>query len=141
MRKKGLNQEKLVKTYAALIRPTVEYASPVWHSSLTATQSALLEKQQSQALKNIFGPELSAAKLRKKANIDLLCKRREEAVKKFTRKCLTNQRCQSWFVQRNVSVYPRRATVAYPSFREAPARTDRHRNNLMNYIVRKLNEV
>lgn len=140
LRKNGLSQEKLVRTYTALIRPTVEYASPVWHISLTASQSALLEKQQSQALKNIFGPELSAEKLRKKANIDLLCRRREEAVKKFARKCPTNQRCQSWFVQRPTSMYPRRATVAYPSYRETLARNDRHRNNPMNYVVRKLNE-
>ena len=81
LRQKGLCEEKLVKAYAALIRPTVEYISPVWHSSITAGQATLLERQQTQALKNIFGPELSAAKLRCKAKVDLLSKRRENAVK------------------------------------------------------------
>ena len=140
LRKKGLSEDKLVRTYKNLIRPTVEYACPAWHSCLTAAQAAQLEKQQTQALKNIFGYKISAAKLRMKADVDLLSKRREAATKKFAIKSLTNSRSRSWFVRRRDSVYPRRTVAAYPTYREDQARTDRHRNNPKNYLVRKANE-
>ena len=140
LRKKGLSEEKLVRAYKGLIRPTIEYASPAWHSSITAGQAADLERQQTLALRNIFGPSMSANKMRKRAGIDTLTKRRESAVKKFAIKCTTNPRCQSWFTERPPRQYPRRSSVHYPVYREELARTDRHRNNPKNYIVRKANE-
>ena len=77
LRKKGLCEEKLIKAYTSLIRPVVEHASPVWHSSITAEQSEVLERQQIQALKNIYGTGLSAQKMRIKADIPTLRARRE----------------------------------------------------------------
>ena len=92
LKRKGLSEESLLKTCKCLIRPSLEYAAAAWHSLLTAGQSALLEKQHSQALKNIFGPSLSAAKLRKKADIETLHGRREALVTKFAKKSLANPR-------------------------------------------------
>ena len=83
LRKKGLPTEKLVKAYTSLIRPVVEYASPVWHSSITVEQSERLERQQGQALKNIFGVGLSMSKMCDKAAIPTLRSRREKAGLKF----------------------------------------------------------
>ena len=140
LRKKGLPEDKLIRTYKCLIRPTVEYASPAWHSLLTAGQAAHLERQQSQALKNIFGPGISANKMRKKAGLDLLSNRRENAVRKFGMKCLANPRCEGWFKDRGFPSYPRRVGINYPRYIEESARTDRHRNNPKNYIVRMLNQ-
>ena len=56
LRKRGLDQERLVHVYKTLIRPSVEYLAPVWSSMITAEQAEQLERQQVQALKNIFGP-------------------------------------------------------------------------------------
>ena len=67
-----MKEEHLVNAYKGLIRPSVEYATPAWHSLITAQQAAGLEKQQVQALKNIFGVGLSANTLRAKAGIELL---------------------------------------------------------------------
>ena len=78
LRKKGLSEDKLVKAYTSLIWPVAEYAAPVWDAMLTAEQSEKLERQQTQALKNIFGPGLSARKMRMKADLDTLMKRREK---------------------------------------------------------------
>ena len=75
-----------MRAYQCLIRPTVEYAAPAWHSLITAGQAAALEKQQTQALKNIYGPLLSAAKMKQKAGIESLSKRREALILKFARK-------------------------------------------------------
>ena len=141
LRKRGLQEEKLIKVYKSLVRPTAEYACAVWHSSVTAAQAAELERQQTLALRNIFGPNLSAAKMRDRAKVELLSKRRECSVKKFAHKNINNPRSQSWFRERHTSAYPRRASVCYPTYQEETARTDRHRNNPMNYLVRKANEV
>ena len=116
LRKKGLTEEKLLRAYKCLIRPSVEYAAVAWHSMITAGQAALLERQQTQALRNIFGPSISAAKMRKRAEIETLYKRREQLVKNFAKKSLTNPRSAHWFEQRKRPAYSRRTSVSYPLF-------------------------
>ena len=140
LRKKGLPEQDLIRAYKCLIRPTMEYASPAWHSMLSATQAADLERQQSQSLRNIFGPGMSANKMRLKAGLDTLAVRRDKAAKKFATKALTNPRTSGWFPLRTNPVYARRAGVNYPVYKEEAARTDRHRNSPKNFFTRKLNE-
>ena len=108
LRRRGVSSDNLVRAYVGLIRPVAEYASPVWHSLITAEQSETLERQQTQALKNIFGVGESASKLRKRAGIDLLQRRRDLAALKFARKCLQNERCAGWFEERSTAGYSRR---------------------------------
>ena len=139
LRRRGVKEEGLVKAYVGLIRPVAEYAAPAWHSLITAEQSEAIERQQTQALKNIFGVGLSAAKMRRKANIDLLQTRRTAACLKFVKKSVNNIRCTHWFQERNPSVYPRRRGTSYPRYRERTARTDRFRNSPKNYLLRLLN--
>ena len=140
LKKKRLSETDLVKTYKCLIRPTAEYALPAWHSLLTAAQSAEIERQQSQSLKNIFGPGISAFKMRQKAGLETLFKRRETMAKKFALKPLANPRTTGWFQKRKRPKYSRRNSVNYPKYREETAHTDRHRNSLKNYLIRRLNE-
>ena len=139
LKKRGLSKEKLLRAYKCLIRPTTEYAAPAWHSLLTAGQAAELEKQQVQALKNIYGPGLSANKLRQKANLDLLSKRRDVLVLKFAKKSVSNPRTRHWFRERRRPTYVRRIGVKYPKYAEETARTDRHRNSPIDYMIRRIN--
>ena len=138
--KKGLPTEKLAKVYKCLIRPSVEYLAPVWGPMITAEQAALLEGQQVQALKNIFGPKISANKIRLEAEVDLLSTRRRQISKSFAEKCLKNKRCRDWFTERPIPRYARRESTNYPRFKETNTRTDRHRNSPLNYLTRLLNE-
>ena len=62
-----MKTEDLVKAYTSTIRPSAEYASPVWHPLVTIGQSEHIERQQTQALKNIFGAGISARKMRNQA--------------------------------------------------------------------------
>ena len=140
LKKKGLSETDLIKTYKSLIRPAAEYASPAWHSLLTATQANEIERQQVQALKNIYGPEISANKMREMADIELLSKRREKMAKKFAMKSLSNPRTASWFTERPEPRYARRRSINYPKYKEKTARTDRFRNSPKNFLIRKLNE-
>ena len=127
LRRRGVQEQKLVKDYTSLIRPVAEYASPAWNSLLTAEQSEKIERQQTQALKNIFGVGMSAAKMRTRANIELLQSRRLKASVKFVNKCVVNPRCAHWFEERGVPRYARKRGTFYPRYRERIARTDRFR--------------
>ena len=106
LRKKGMVERDLIQAYTSAIRPVAEYASPVWHPQLTAGQSESLERQQSQALKNIYGVGMSAKKMRSKSGLERLWTRRESACQKFAKKNIVNIRCQGWFSRRTETVYP-----------------------------------
>ena len=140
LKRAGLDTNGLVRFYKNMIRPAAEYAAPAWHSMLTASQSALIERQQSLALRNIYGTGQSAAKMRALADLPLLAKRREEATLKFAKKCLTNKRSENWFESRPQPRFARRLSLQYDKFREATARTDRHRNSPKLFMTRLLNQ-
>ena len=65
---------------------------------ITAKQSEHLERQQTQALRNIFGQAISAKKMRDKANLPLLSSRRRAACLSFATRNLANPRCRDWFI-------------------------------------------
>ena len=140
LRKRGLSTKRLVKVYKSVIRPSVEYLAPVWSPMITAEQSESLERQQVQALKNIFGPKISANKLRAEASIERLSQRREKLSLNFARKAVTNPRSSHWFLQRSKPLYAGRSSINYPTFCEKTARTDRYQNSPKNYLVRLLNK-
>ena len=139
LRKKGMGLPDLIKAYCSLIRPVAEYASPAWHSLLTVTQSELLERQQTQAMKNMFGVGKSARLMRKESGLERLWTRREEACRMFAQKNVSNVRCAGWFEQRVNISYPRRTGTTYRTYKEPISRTDRHRNSPVNYARRILN--
>ena len=139
MKKAGLSQRDLIQCYKTLIRPVVEYVVPVWHSLITAEQAAELERQQTQALRNIFGPGMSAVRMREAADIDTLYLRRKKMCLKFANKCLNNERCAGWFTERPPPTYARRLNTNYPRYHVPLARTDRYRNSPKNYLRALLN--
>ena len=100
LRRAGFSQQELVRFYAGAIRPVAEYASPAFHSMMLGYLSDELERQQNQALKNIFGPEISAQKMREMAGLDTLLARREKATEKFTEKAAKSTRFARWFPTR-----------------------------------------
>ena len=55
MKRACSNTEDLVCFYTTVIRPVLEYACPVWHSSLTKKLTNQLESQQIRAMRIIFG--------------------------------------------------------------------------------------
>ena len=102
LRRCGMSEEQLLKTYKGMIRPHGEYLSPVWHPIITAEQSTAIERQQSLALRNIYGDHESAAKHRSRSGLELMRKRRENACLSFALKAVNNPRCNGWFTPRPV---------------------------------------
>ncbi len=75
----GIDRAAIVTVYCSIVRPILEYASPVWHCGLTQGQSDELENVQKRCLRMIF-PDLSYADALGVAGIERLSERRERAV-------------------------------------------------------------
>ena len=54
----GFSHDDIVTVYCSLIRPVLEYASPVWHCGLTGVLSDEVESVQKRCMRIIF-PHLS----------------------------------------------------------------------------------
>ena len=118
----------------SLVRPIAEYCAPVFHSQMTDEQDEMLERQQSHALKLIFGTNISAGKMRELAGVPTLRQRRIDLCDKFADKALKNPRFAPWFPLR--AGRPTRTSLKYE---EMHARCDRLKNSPLFYMRRRLN--
>ena len=55
LKKAGLSTAELTTVYMGYVRPIAEYAAPVWHSSITLTQSYIIESIQKRVCRIILG--------------------------------------------------------------------------------------
>ena len=55
----GFSEEELVRVYETIVWPVAEYCAVAYHPQLADKQDELLERQQSHALKLIYGPTVS----------------------------------------------------------------------------------
>ena len=70
--------------YTSVIRTVLEYACPVWHSSLTTGQSDMLESLQKRALRIIYSDmDLDYHTLLFLAELDTVCSRGEHIPQRF----------------------------------------------------------
>ena len=95
-----------------------------------------LERQQTLALKNIFGVLKSAKKMREEAGLETVWLRRESAVLKFKQKTSKNPRFLGWFPKRT-----ERSVRRQCPFQEKIPRTDRYKNAPLNYMKKALNNL
>lgn len=105
LKRAGFNEQELIKTYCIYVHPLAEYSSTAWGSMITQEQSDTLERQQCQALKNIYGLGISGRKMRTKAGLDSLSERRQKALEKFEDKNVGSERFGSWFTERPEKQY------------------------------------
>ena len=136
LRKAGLDEHDLIRVYKSTIRPVIEYSSVIYHSMLTKEQAEYIEKQQTRALKNIFGNQYSRRRLLELANLPTLEHRREQACLRFAQKTANNPRFQHHFVQKKTRLRANKAS----QYVEQNARTNRRKNSPYFYFRRILNE-
>ena len=82
LRRAGLDSVDLLAFYESVIRSVLEYACPVWHTSLTVADSSRIESIQRRAMK-IIEPELGYDAACSKHHLDKTIVRRENLSKKF----------------------------------------------------------
>ena len=132
---RGFSQEDLVRVYKSTILPCHDYCSNVYHSSLTLSQTIIIERLQAKALKAIFGFEQSYKDLVERAGLTTLRARREMREITFARKCATSARFGHWFPAREAV----RGTRAGLTYTEDFARTLRCYNSPIYSMRRRLN--
>ena len=135
LKRAGFNEEELSYVYRTVILPIADYCQVVYHSMLTDEQDQQVERLQSRALKCIFGPGLSYAQMRERAQLTTLRQRRIKACDKFASKCLGSH-FSHWFPLRSSGRSGGRGGEKYM---EEFARCNRLKNTPLFYFRRRLN--
>ena len=138
LREFGFSESELVRVYTINIRPVVEYCAVIFHSQMTDEQDELLERQQNLVLKYIYGPKISAGKLRELSGVPTLRQRRIDICDKFAKKAKDSARFARWFPKK-CSDRPTRKSTAAETYVEKFARCDRLKNSPVYYMRRRLN--
>ena len=133
----GLAPPDLLKVYKSVILPCHDYCSVVYHSSLTLAQSDQLERLQAQALKSIYGYELSYRALLQITGLKTLKGRREARCEKFAVKAAANPRYAAWFPRQ----IPGRVLRERPPYQQLQAKTTRLFNSPLFDLRRRLNNL
>ena len=122
--------------YVAEIRPVLEYAFPVWHSSLTVAQTIkALESLHQRAMKIIF-PDKDYLLSLIVASVDTLESRREHLTERFFRRSvLRESSCLHYLLpdKRDSTITDRlRHAKTFISF---PIRTEKFRKSFILYCL------
>ena len=85
LKRSGVSVVDLLCFYTTVVRPVLEYACPIWHSSLTVSQHEALESLQKRSMRIIFNHDdyLTALII---AGIDNLQARREHLTERHVLK-------------------------------------------------------
>ena len=134
---KGFSDKELTQVYKTMIRPMAEYGCVAFHSSYTDEQDEHIEKLQNHALKCIYGPGISARKIRSLSGLQILRARRIELADKFAKKCSSNPRFQQWFPLKDCR--SSRRLKNREIYREDKTRCNRLVNSPVYYFRRRLN--
>ena len=131
--------EDLVSVYVGYVRPTVEYASPVWHSSIGKKQTQQIERIQKRACYIILGSNYTtyndALDL---TGLQTLEVRRLQLSYEFAQKCTTSDRYSDWFPRNNHSYS---MSLRCPSTYQVPKyRTNRYGNSPIPFLSRLRND-
>jgi len=135
LKRTGAQMSDLMHFYTAIVRPVLEYASPVWHSSLTVAQTETLESLQKRALRIMYD-DGDYELLLILAQIDSLETRRDQLTSRFfKRQVLDNKSVLHYLLppKRNLDVIDK-LRHAKP-YELAKMRTDRFKKSLIPYCL------
>ena len=132
----GFLEGELAKVYRTIILPVLNYSTVVYHSQLIYEQDQIIKRLLSRALKNIYGPGFSYAKMRERAGVVTHMQRRITMCDKLADKCVLSERFQDWFPER---VAKRRSARGTDLCQEQYARCDRLKNSPLFSIRQWLN--
>ena len=133
----GVPSEDIVQVYAATVRASIEYASTVYHTMLTSSQSEEIERMQRRCLKIIYGFRVSYREALERAGLQTLAERRSVAFCKFMRKAAGSDRFRHWFPVQERKNYDLRRPLKYVEYH---ANTERLYKSPLFTMRRLLNE-
>ena len=122
LKKLGAGMEDLIDLYHKHVRSILEYAAPVWHSSLTGEDRLKLERVQKTAFHVILGDQYrSYNSALKTTGRKTLFDRRRKLCLKFTKKSLKNSKFETWFKPTGLKTKTRQEQLR---FQDVHCRTD-----------------
>ena len=136
LKRSGAGSDDLLSFYVTVIRPVLEYACPVWHSSLTVAQTKSLESLQRSAMSIAFGDGDCTLSLTR-AGLDTLQARREQLTERFFRRgVLPESSCLHYLLpaKRDVSVTDRLRHAR--TFEHLMCRTVKFQNSFIPYCLK-----
>ena len=142
--------ELLLNTWKILLRPITEYATPLWHSGLSKSDSNKLESLQKKAVGIILGTiyldhvryykvngqPVSYKSALKYLNIPSLAERRETLTSKFAIQTFRNERHNNFFERKS---YSRPGIRQKSTIQEPTCNTERYRKSASIHMPRTLN--
>ena len=137
LKKLGASDLDLLDVYSKQIRSILEFAVPVWNSSLTGENISEIERIQKTALHIILGERyisyLNALKL---SGLEKLSNRRRKLCLSFAKKSLKNQKFSKWFKPNNRITITRQKQ---PKFCPTYSRTTRFQKSPLSSLTDILN--
>ena len=131
------NRSHLGNIYKTFIRSRLEYASTLWHSSLTVANRNDIERIQKSAMKVILKQDYPGYEESLKIlKIESLQERRDRLSLRFAKKCLNHDKFSNMF-PRNQSTVRSRCKEKYLV---NMANTERYRQSALPFLQRKLND-
>ena len=136
LKRLGASMEDLLDVYRKQILSILEYAVPVWHSSLTGHQRLELERVQKSTFSIILGDQYrSYRSALKYLNMETLHTRRIKLCKKFAKKSSNSTKFSHWFKIRN-RIFNTRQNQKYC---QVFSRTARYERSPIPYLTSLLN--
>ena len=133
LKRNGVQSRDLRLVYCSFIRPVVEYACPVWHSSLPLFLSDQVEHIQRRAVK-IICPYLSYSESLEELELPTLVERRESLCRSFYKNNRdTSSKCFDLLPKPVQHHYNFRNARKIPLFK---SRTNRFGDSCLPYCVR-----
>ncbi|XP_035688672.1 uncharacterized protein LOC118424240 [Branchiostoma floridae] len=135
----GVSLADLKSVYMSYVRPALEYAVPVWHSSITKDQAAKLERIQKRACKIILGIHYTDyASALSTLDLSTLADRRISICATFAESLLRSE-FRDWLPPSRQHVTGR-STRSSEKLDMPLCRTDRYKNSPIPYLVNLLNK-
>ena len=133
----GAKQSDLLDLYLKQIRCLLEYAVPVWHSSITFDQKQDIERVQKSALRIILGHEYGSYEdALSKTGLESLEFRRQELCRNFASKSAKDPKHKHWFRPKQ-----KQTTRSKLKYQLVVFRTERLCKSLISYLTNLLNEM
>ena len=134
----GASQEDLLDVYFKQIRSILEFAVPVWNSSITGDHVLQLERVQKTVLHVVLGENYASYnRALKQSGLTKLSERRKKLCVKFAQKAQKQTKFSNWFKPTGKHPNTRQDR---PPFQNVYRRHDRFDRSPISYLTKLLNE-
>jgi hypothetical protein len=140
LKKFGFDKEELCVVYSGYVRPILEYADAVWHSSISVKESSHIESIQKRACRIILGADYNSYhEALDTCDLDSLHDRRVEHCRRFAEGLPNNDRTKCLIPPTRFESHGRELRNSH-KFSKLPSKTKRFQCSPIPFFIDLLNE-